>query len=208
MAVVIKTTDRIVMHCRICGKTLAPEEVARELDEHVFCDACVESDAYMRYLAVEHAKNKNDMIQLITPQKPRNAHVWLLICGAAIIFAQITVLMFFMPQLPVNRHTAVEGPRVAMVNDLDVCLEQMWFQVKALEEYKMDRGAYPTSLNALVPKYLSEPHKHPATQARYIYRREGDYYLLEMPNPEFHNIKALTCDGRGGPPHIWMEDGR
>ena len=206
MAEVIGTIDSTAKHCRICDRALAPEGIAREFDGHVFCAACVESNAYMRYLAEAHTKNRYDMIRLIKPRKARSANVWLLICGSAIIAAQITVLIFFMPPLPANRHTAVDGPRVAMINNLNVCLEQMWFQVKALERYKVDNGAYPASLEALVPKYLAEPYRHPQTKALYIYKRDGAYYLLEMPNPELHDITALICDGRGGPPHIWVEE--
>ena len=208
MATATGIADKSGLYCHVCGKMLSPEDIAGKLGEIVFCDICVESTAYMKCLAGEHAKNRHAMVLRIKPHKQSGTRVWLPVLGAAIIAVQVAVLFFFTPALPLNRHAAVDGSRVPMTNDLGLCLEHMWLQVRALEHYKLDHGVYPESLDDLVPQYLEEPFLHPVTGATYIYSRDGAFYLLETPNPEIHDIKALTCDGRGGPPRIWLGERR
>ena len=57
----------------------------------------------------------------------------------------------------------------------------------ALHQYKLDHGAYPADLAALVPKYLSERPVDPFTDpARPLsYRRENGGYLLYSIGPDF-----------------------
>ena len=48
----------------------------------------------------------------------------------------------------------------------------------ALRQYKLDHGAYPASLDALVPGHLDIPLSDPFTGEPYHYRSEGEGYVL------------------------------
>ena len=52
----------------------------------------------------------------------------------------------------------------------------------ALEVYRVENGAYPQSLDALVETGLARPRylRYPWSQA-YAYRRQGNGYLLAPP---------------------------
>ncbi len=67
--------------------------------------------------------------------------------------------------------------------------------VVALERYRLDQGAYPPNLDALVPKYLNELPKdaiHPNRweyKPNLSYRKTGAKYELVSESPLYRNIK-------------------
>ncbi len=48
----------------------------------------------------------------------------------------------------------------------------------ALKIYKSKNGEYPDSLNDIIPEYISELPKDPFTGQNYIYRKEGEGFLV------------------------------
>ncbi len=201
----VKDSTRVRVHCRICGRDLAPEEVAREVGDDAFCDTCIEGNEFLRMLSEQHAKEAAKLVEKTKPEKKRKRRPWLLAVGSAIIVAEVILLILFPPRFPRNRHLAYEGPRIEFVNKLDDCLENVWMLRGALEKYRAEHNAFPESLDELVPEYLTEKATCPHTGRPYRYERKGDDYLLECPNPRGHKIESLTCDGKGGAPLIVVE---
>ncbi|MFH1550935.1 MAG: hypothetical protein ABIH04_10300 [Planctomycetota bacterium] len=205
MVETVKDSTSVRVHCRICGKDLAPEEVAREVGDDAFCDSCIESNEFLRVLSEQHAREAAKLVEKIKPEKKRKHNPWLLIIGSAIIVVEAILLILFPPRFPRNRHLAYKGPHVEFTNKLDYCLENVWVLRGALEKYRAEHNAFPESLDELVPEYLTEKATCPHTGRSYGYERKGDDYLLECPNPQEHRIESLTCDGRGGAPLIVVE---
>ncbi|MFH1550938.1 MAG: hypothetical protein ABIH04_10315 [Planctomycetota bacterium] len=201
----VKDSTRVRVHCRICGRDLAPEEIAREVGDDAFCDTCIEGNEFLRILSEQHAREAAKLVEKIKPEKKRKYSPRLLVIGAAIIVAEVILLILYPPHFPLNRHLAHKGPRVEFTNKLDYCLENVWVLRGALEKYRVEHNAFPESLDELVPEYLTEKATCPHTGRPYRYERKGDNYLLECPNPQKHGIESLTCDGKSGAPLIIVE---
>lgn len=206
MAGIAEKNKRLRRFCRICRKPLDPHEVAREVGEDAFCSSCIESNGFMAILSRQHSRNYSQLAIKAKIKKKHHRKPWLLIICSVIIVLEVNMLIIFPPRTPRNRHLAAEGPRVEFVNKLDHCLENMWLFSDALEKYRNDNGKFPKTLDKLVPAYLDKVPTCPHSSEPYTYLRRGEYYLLECPNPQDHNIKSLMCDGRGAAPTIVTDE--
>ena len=56
----------------------------------------------------------------------------------------------------------------------------------ALRRYRLDRGAYPDELAALVPAYLAELPVNPFTAKPPVYARQATGFTLTAPRSEIH----------------------
>jgi len=64
-----------------------------------------------------------------------------------------------------------------------------------LKQYKKKTGSYPEKLDAIVPEYIQELPVDPFTGTRYIYRKEGDGFVL-------YSVSVNLVDNGGKPDYM------
>ncbi|WOO41715.1 hypothetical protein [Rubellicoccus peritrichatus] len=84
----------------------------------------------------------------------------------------------------------------ALISDTTVQLTMIGL---SLTQYHNDHGIYPETLDQLLPDYLRELPIDPFSGNRFIYRREGDGYLL-------YSIGLNMFDDGGTPNHEGLAD--
>ncbi len=90
----------------------------------------------------------------------------------------------------------------ALVEAGDVMLAQCRLTAiaVALRRFRLDHGAYPPSLDELVPSYLSWVPLDPFTDAKPAYTREGSGFALRAQVPHFPPPPgAVRVPGYGDP---------
>jgi hypothetical protein len=107
--------------------------------------------------------------------------------GAAGVLATAAIAVALAALVLLVLGAGVEGRSVSRVVDDNrverfVSRYQLERLRAALEVYRVENGAYPPSLDALVETGLARPRdlRYPWSQA-YAYRRQGDRYLLAPP---------------------------
>ena len=188
--------------CGMCGKALRSDEVARVINGKAYCQTCVESDGFFQVLTREHSKETSELRGKVKSVKAKNKRLVMLVVGLVIIAAEIVYLLFFLPPIPRGRHLAYQGAVANPSSGMEKCIENMWKINAAIERYHEKTGAYPESLQLLVPEYLDEVPVCPLSQLPYKYRRTEKACFWECPSPHEHGVRSIRCDSRGGPPMV------
>ena len=78
---------------------------------------------------------------------------------------------------------------------------ELFLAALALQAWRAEHGAYPETLEALVPSLLAEPPRDPFGNATLKYRHEGERYVLYSVGPDRVDDggRAVSADEQGKP---------
>jgi len=122
-------------------------------------------------------------------QRPRvHRRHWLSALGVIMLAAAIGAALLMRPE--------DDATRAAVAAGAARCLERQSEVMRAVVQYRRERGAPPPDLGALRPRYLRVDPVDPETGQPYVYTRHGDIASVSCP---LHRNQPVAPIGAGTP---------